>query len=129
MIKKLVTFNFDSFLNRIQLKKKYLDEIKNQLTWLETVKENVKKGNLPVISDLEANTKQRDIVMVSYIIHIKFSRTNTLAHVTDFEGNMKGFYSAGSFNLSGKRKTARFLVLKKFFKLLKKKFKLSLIHI
>ena len=64
--------------------------------------------------------------LLSYVININLSLTNTLINVNDVNGNPKFFYSAGMFNLQKKQKTRqpkaiitilRALLLKsKFFK-------------
>jgi hypothetical protein len=66
--------------------------------------------------------------LVTYIIDISFSRSNTFFHVLDFSGNLRFFCSAGSFNYSGKNKRIRRIVFKEFYRyLLKLKFlKISL---
>ena len=43
--------------------------------------------------------------LVSYIVHINLTSTNTLVSVTDIKGNVKLFYSSGQANLKGKQKT------------------------
>ena len=43
--------------------------------------------------------------LVSYIVHINLTSTNTLVSVTDIKGNVKLFYSSGQVNLKGKQKT------------------------
>ena len=58
-----------------------------------------------------------------YIIEISFSKKNTLFHIMDYSGNIKFFYSAGSFQQSGKGKVARSTVLQKFYRLLITKLK------
>lgn len=62
--------------------------------------------------------------LVSYIVHINLTSTNTLVSVTDIKGNVKLFYSSGQVNLKGKQKTkqpaALINILKRLF--LKAKF-------
>ena len=41
--------------------------------------------------------------LLSYVININLSLTNTLINVNDVNGNPKFFYSAGMFNLQKKQ--------------------------
>ena len=43
--------------------------------------------------------------LISYVININLSSTNTLINLNDIKGNLKFFYSAGMFNLQKKQKT------------------------
>lgn len=56
--------------------------------------------------------------LVSYVIHFCFSFSNTTLHISDATGNLKFSYSAGLFDLQGKQKIVRKLVLTHFFKVL-----------
>jgi len=42
--------------------------------------------------------------LISYVININLSSTNTLINLNDIKGNPKFFYSAGMFNLQKKTK-------------------------
>lgn len=42
--------------------------------------------------------------LVTYIIHVNLTSTNTLVSITDIKGNVKLFYSSGQVNLKGKQK-------------------------
>ena len=43
--------------------------------------------------------------LISYVININLSSTNTLINLNDIKGNPKFFYSAGMFNLQKRQKT------------------------
>jgi ribosomal protein S11 len=58
-----------------------------------------------------------------YIIEISIFKKNTLFHVSDFSGNIKFFYSAGSFQQKGKGRKSSFNNFKKFYKILVSKLK------
>ena len=45
--------------------------------------------------------------IVRYIVSISFTKANTIVHVSDSEGNLKLFYSAGIVGLTGKQKKKR----------------------
>lgn len=62
---------------------------------------------------------------ITYIVDVSFSKTNTSLHISDFSGNIKFFYSAGSVKIEGKRnKTYRKSALRRFYWLLtRSKFK------
>jgi len=86
---------------------------------------NIKlQSSLLFNDDLEKNKKnwglEQDFV-ISYIITITFSKTNTMIHVSDSLGNVKWFCSSGSLGITGKRKKQRrSVVLKLIFLLIKK---------
>ena len=112
----------NKFLRIIKLKKQYLKKLKENFFALKHCRKNYKKLN----SDFKFQVKKFNThsFFVTYIISIVFSKTNSLFHIMDFSGKLKFFYSAGSFSYSGKsKKKARFLVFKKFYQLLVKKFK------
>lgn len=109
-------FNLNRFLKEIHLKKQYLKKVQNQAYLLSELKEtNYKKVGLKFSNTL---TKPSNTVFVMYIVEIFFSKKNTLFHISDCSGNIKFFYSAGSFQQKGKGKTARSIVLRKFYRLL-----------
>jgi ribosomal protein S11 len=56
-----------------------------------------------------------------YIINISFLKANTHIHVSDIQGNLKLFYSAGSVDLAGKQKKKRRIAVSKLISLLLKK--------
>jgi ribosomal protein S11 len=69
------------------------------------------------------NTKEivsQDFVVI-YIINISFLKANTTIHVSDIQGNLKLFYSAGSVDLTGKQKKKRRIAVSKLISLLLKK--------
>lgn len=108
-------------MKEIHLKKQYLKKVQNQAHSLNRLKEtDYKKIGLKFSNKL---TKSLNTVFVMYIIEISFSKKNTLFHISDCSGNLKFFYSAGSFQQSGKGKTARSVVLRKFYRLLVSKLK------
>ena len=113
--------NLNRFLKEIHLKKQHLKKIQNKVCVLSELKEkNYKKANsqLPMKSIF-----LQSMTFVMYIIEISFSKKNTLFHISDFSGNIKFFYSAGSFQQKGKGKIARSLILRKFYRFLVSKLK------
>ena len=56
-----------------------------------------------------------------YVINISFLKANTTIHVSDTQGNLKLFYSAGSVALTGKQKKKRRIAVSKLISLLLKK--------
>ena len=88
---------------------------------LNTVKEKNYK-----LLDSQISLKKKSCeenYLISYIIDITFSQTNTLLHVTDPLGNLKFFCSAGSLNFKGKAKRSRFLVFREMYNILVSKLK------
>ena len=117
-----IKFNLNRFFKEIHLKKQYLKKMQNNVHLLNKLKEvNHKKIGSKFSSSL---TQFTSTSFVMYIIEISFSKKNTLFHIMDSSGNMKFFYSAGSFQQSGKGKVARSMVLQKFYRLLITKLKL-----
>ena len=102
-------FNLNKFLGFINLKKQYL---KN----LENIKSKLSNKNRFVYKSNKNLSKQSGLI--TYIIDVKFTRSNTFLHVTDFAGNLKFFYSAGSVNYTGKNKKARYAVFRDLYRVL-----------
>jgi ribosomal protein S11 len=114
-------FNLNRFFTKIHLKKQYLTKIQNNINLLNGLKEaNHKKVGFRFSSK---SVNSLTIPFVMYIIEISFSKKNTLFHIMDYSGNIKFFYSAGSFQQTGKGKIARSMVLRKFYRLLITKLK------
>lgn len=117
----LFQFNLNRFFKEIHLKKQYLKKMQNKVRLLNKLKEtNHKKVGL---SFLKNSAKIPNMTFVMYIIEISFSKKNTLFHISDCSGNIKFFYSAGSFQQKGKGKVSRSTVLRKFYRLLISKLK------
>lgn len=113
-------YNFKSFFETIYLKKKYIETLNTKMLYLtKTTKFDKKKIYYNLWGD--SNDVLNINHLISFIVYIKFSPTNTLLHVTDFDGQSKFFYSAGSINFSGKRKRSRLFVFKKLYRLMVKK--------
>ena len=117
-----ISFNINKFLRDIQLKKKYIKNLKNNVSLLSNIQEqNYKLLNNKIIFNSNFPSNQDNLIM--YIIDISFSRSNTLLHISDSVGNLKFFRSAGSFSYAGKSKRSRWIIFKEFYRyLLKLKF-------
>ena len=116
-----IQYNLNRFFKEIHLKKQYLEKMQNKVCVLKELKEvNYKKINSRFSKPL---TFSSSTTFVMYIIEISFSKKNTLFHVSDFSGNIKFFYSAGSFQQKGKGKVARSTILRKFYRILVSKLK------
>lgn len=117
----LSPFNLNRFFNKIHLKKQYLKKVQSKVHLLSELKEtNHKKIGSSFSTSL---LKPSNTIFVMYIIEISFSKKNTLFHISDCLGNVKFFYSAGSFQHKGKGKISRSTVLRKFYRLLISKLK------
>ena len=110
-------------LQEVLLKKKYIKKLKTA----KSVLDKAVKSNLGDLNYFILNEKKNCLSdnFVSYIIIITFSPSNTFFHVTDFSGNVRFFYSAGSFSYKGRLKRARFQIFKKFYQELILKLKYS----
>ena len=117
----LIQFNLNRFFKEIQLKKQYLKKMQNNVHLLKELKETSHKKIGSWSSSKLTHSSSTPFVM--YIIEISFSKKNTLFHIMDYSGTLKFFYSAGSFQQSGKGKIARSTVLRKFYRLLNTKLK------
>jgi ribosomal protein S11 len=120
---------FNNLANKLKLntsllqeEKFYVTNLLNQVTNLKKLKTNDYK-NLGVkkfgIHKNKETISQDFIVM--YIINISFLKANTHIHVSDIQGNLKLFYSAGSVDLAGKQKKKRRIAVSKLISLLLKK--------
>jgi hypothetical protein len=106
-----INFNLNKFLKKINVKKQYIKMLKNKVYLLNSVTEqNYKIIDQYIFLKKEQFFKFDNIV--TYTINIFFSRSNTLLHVFDFSGVLKGLYTAGNFAYKGKRKKSRIFVLK-----------------
>jgi ribosomal protein S11 len=106
----------------LQKEKVYVKNLLTQVTYLKKLKENDFK-NLSVTKYILNNDKKinpQDF-MIMYIINISFSKANTVINVSDIQGNLKIFYSAGSVQLSGKQKRKRRIAILKLISLVLKK--------
>lgn len=114
-------FNLNKFLNEVHSKKQYFKKIQVQTHFLNQIKEtNYKKAGIEFVDKADTFLPA---TFVMYVIDISFSKKNTLFHISDYSGNIKFFYSAGSFQQKGKAKLARSVVLRKFYRLLISKLK------
>jgi ribosomal protein S11 len=106
----------------LQKEKLYINNLQNQVTYLKKLKENDYKS-LSVKKFFLENTKEINSqdFMIMYIINISFSKANTTIHISDIQGNLKLFYSAGSVDLSGKQKRKRRVAISKLISLMLKK--------
>ena len=117
----LTKSNLNRFFKEIRLKKQYLKKTQNKINLFNELREkNYKVVGFNFSKD---STKITNNIFVMYVIDISFSKKNTLLHISDCSGNIKFFYSAGSFQQKGKHKISRSLILRKFYKILVSKFK------
>jgi ribosomal protein S11 len=111
-----IQHSVNKFFTVLHLKKQYLNKIQTKASLLNKLKKtNYKKVGL---RSFNTSINFYNPPFVTYILEISFSKKNTLFHLSDYSGNIKFFYSAGSLKLSGKGKTLRVPVLRRFYKLL-----------
>lgn len=122
---------FDNLANKLKLEtsllkkeKCYIKNLVSQVAYLKKLKVNEYK-NLGINKFLVHSDKKKEInsqdFMIMYIISISFLKANTAIHVSDIQGNLKFFYSAGSVKLTGKQKRKRRIAISKLISLLLKK--------
>jgi len=118
-IQQNYNFDLNKFFKEIKLKKQYIKKLKNKVILLNTIKEkNYKTFNSTLSFCKNSERLLKEDFLISYIIDITFSKTNTFLHVMDFSGNLKFFCSAGSLQYKGKGKKSRSLVFKDIYKIL-----------
>jgi ribosomal protein S11 len=118
---KITTLSLNTFLNIISIKKQYLKILKNQFLLINSIKQKNYKllyYNLAKENQFHGSINTN---VVTYVIGITFSRSNTFLHVMDSYGKLKFFSSAGLFNFKGKDKKSRYNVFKHFLRVLTKK--------
>ena len=99
-------FYLNKFLTKTVTKKQYIQKLENKIRFLnKTHKQNYKKLNI------ELYTKKNNF-LIAYVVEFFFSQTNTLINITNSEGKLKFFCSAGQLLFKGRSKKARTLVLK-----------------
>ena len=120
---------FNNLSNKLKLEtsllkkeKFYVKNLLNQVTYLKKFKENDSK-NLSAQEFFISDTKETNLqdFVVAYIISISFLKANTAIHISDTQGNLKLFYSAGTVDLSGKQKKKRRVAVSKLISLILKK--------
>lgn len=120
---------FNNLANKLKLdtlslqeEKFYVTNLLNQVTYLKKLKANDYKNLGVKRFDTRNNneTTAQDFVVV-YIVNISFLKANTTIHVSDTQGNLKLFYSAGSVDLTGKQKRKRRIAVSKLISLLLRK--------
>lgn len=100
------SLNLNKFFNDIKLKKRYIKKLKSKVKLLNDVKKNNYKSLNLLVFNLNNNKIDffKEDFLITHIIDITFSRTNTLLSVMDFSGKIKYFCSAGYLQYKGKKK-------------------------
>lgn len=118
-MKELFT-GIDYLFKEIHTKKKETRNVEKQYHFLDDIQKNNHK--LLSINIEKKDTNSLQVVnynySVNYIIGINFTKSNTHAYVTDSEGRLKFYCSAGVLQHSGKNKKSRFQVLKNIYRIL-----------
>ena len=116
--------NLVKFFKEIKLKKQYIKQLKNKVILLKSLKDkNYKKLNSILFFYGDYKKLYKEDFLVTYIIDITFSKSNTFIHVMDFSGHLKFFSSAGYLQYKGKGKKSRSTILRDMYKILKLKLK------
>lgn len=120
---KSYNFDLNKFFRKITLQKQYMNRLTDKALWLTHIKEqNYKNVSYHLFFKNQHLIKPKDLV--TYIINISFSRSNTTLHITDFSGALKFGCSAGNLSFSGKSKRAKTPVLKAIVRVLNQKLKM-----
>lgn len=115
----MIKQKFNIFFQSVKSKKQYLKKLRQKIILLESCITSDNYRRIPVAKN------NRVDCLVSYVIDITFSLTNTLLHVMDPSGKIKFFRSAGDFNYSGKSKRTRFTVFREMHAFLISKLKFA----
>lgn len=103
----------------VKLKRIYISRLKKTVSYLKFLKEEThQKSHLLLTNSL--SKKQKSSFLVLYTILFHFSPSNSILQISKSNGASKIFCTAGLFNLKGKRKILKKLILIKFFKFLSK---------
>jgi ribosomal protein S11 len=109
--------DLNKFFKIVKLKKQYVKILKSKTTLLNEISEN----NYKFLNSKFSRSKNYDSLndyLVTYIIDINFTKSNTFVHIMDYSGKLKFFYSSGSFKYSGKNKKSRYIVFRDFYRIL-----------
>ena len=118
-----LNLDFNKFFRVIKLKKQYIKKLKNKIIILNNLKEKNYKNVNYTLFNINPKLLFKEDFLVTYIIDITFSRSNTLLHVTDSSGLLKFSCSAGFLQYKGKGKKVRFSILRDIYKVLVTKLK------
>jgi ribosomal protein S11 len=110
-------FDLNRFLRTLRLKKQYVKILKNKTTLFNEILENNYKF-LNARFPIHKNYENFNDYLVTYIIDINFTTSNSFFNVMDYSGKLKFFYSSGSFKYSGKNKKSRYIVFRDFYRVL-----------
>lgn len=106
----------------IKLKKQYLQKLTHKINLINNLQEkNYQSLNFNIFNFSLNNLLNEDF-LITYIIDITFSRSNSFLTVMDFAGNVQFFHSSGALGYPGKAKRkSRYVVIKDFYKILSSK--------
>jgi ribosomal protein S11 len=110
-------FDLNTFLKTVKLKKQYVKILKNKTILLNEISES----NYKFFSskwNIQKNYDSFNDYLVTYIIDLNFTKSNTFLHIMDYSGKLKFFYSSGSFKYSGKNKKSRYIVFRDFYRVI-----------
>ena len=115
--------NTNTFLQKLKKKKQINQKLNhNILNFKEQKKNNSEYFNIKLFNQAQSVwTNYKPII--TYILTIQFSRTNTFLQVMDFSGKIVFFYSAGLFKFFGRTKKSRYNVFQAFYNDLRLKLK------
>jgi len=95
-----------------------LNEKKSRLETTFYVKKlqnnNILKINFKYINDSMSNLSDTDTKMkplISYVINVNLSNSNTIISILDKRGNLKGYYTSGILGFKGSQKTKKYTII------------------
>jgi len=75
---------------------------------------NILKINFKYINDSISNLSNADTKikpLISYIINVNLSKSNTIISILDKGGNLKGYYTSGILGFKGSQKTKKYTII------------------
>jgi ribosomal protein S11 len=119
---KSVNINLNNLFNDLSIKKQYIKKLKKQSSLLSAaVRNNYRDINQKLFKNTILNAINDYVI--TYIIDITFTKSNTFLHIMDPVGKLKFYSSAGHLEHKGKNKKFRANVLKSFYRILVTKLK------
>jgi ribosomal protein S11 len=110
--------NLNIFLNKVKLKKQYVQNLNNKILNVTKIKEeNFKSLTSTIFSEKRFFITQNQFI--TYVIAFCFSTSNILLSITDSHGKLVFFCSSGYLKFKGKLKK-QILVFKSFYRVLLK---------
>ena len=85
------------------------------ITEFINLKKNIKSlkiyYNTKLNSTINYNKSEKNKPLISYIININISKSNTIISVVNKKGDLKGYYTAGTLGFKGSQKVKKYTII------------------